>query len=114
MRGLHLMNGPRVYANGVANSFTNGVANGFTNVCANIVTNGFAKAFAFSLTFTLAFVSPSPVSAQIADYRSVVPANAESDAGLFTVHRVGDRLLFEIPDGVLGRDMALMSRYAKV
>jgi hypothetical protein len=50
--------------------------------------------------------------AQTADYRSVVPVSARSDDGLFTVHHVGDRLLFEIPDSLLGRDMALMSRYA--
>lgn len=53
-----------------------------------------------------------PAAAQVGDYRTVVPGSAQSDAGMFDVHRVGDQLLFEIPDSLLGRDMALMSRYA--
>lgn len=56
---------------------------------------------------------PLPAAAQSADYRTAVPASARSDDGMFTVHRVDDRLLFEIPDSLLGRDMALMSRYAE-
>jgi hypothetical protein len=55
---------------------------------------------------------PAAAAAQVQPYRSVVPPTARTDAGLFHVHRVNDRLLFEIPDSVLGRDMALMSRYA--
>jgi hypothetical protein len=54
-----------------------------------------------------------PAAAQ-EDYRTVVPATARTDRGLFDVHHVADRLLFEIPDSILGRDMALMSRYASV
>lgn len=45
-------------------------------------------------------------------YRDVVPAGTRTDHGMFDVHFVGERLLFEIPDSLLGRDMALMSRYA--
>ncbi|CAN5709860.1 zinc-dependent metalloprotease [soil metagenome] len=56
----------------------------------------------------------APAAGQMADYRTVVPASAESDAGMFDVHRVADRLLFEIPDSLLGRDMTIMSRYASV
>jgi hypothetical protein len=48
------------------------------------------------------------------EYRDVVPASARSDAGMFDVHRVDDRILFEIPDSLLARDMAVMSRYAQV
>src|SRR5690606_34633265 len=65
------------------------------------------------LAITLA-VAAAPALAQPADYRRAGPATAESDPGLFTVHRVGGTLLFEIPDTILGRDMALMSRYARV
>ncbi len=50
--------------------------------------------------------------AQIKDYQEVVPASAVTDAGLFDVHRHDGRLLFEIPDAMLGRDMIIMSRYA--
>jgi hypothetical protein len=52
----------------------------------------------------------APAYAQVQDYATVVPATADTDPGLFTVHRVGDRLLFEIPDSLFGRDMMLMSR----
>jgi hypothetical protein len=44
----------------------------------------------------------------------VVTAEAVSDDGLFTVHRIGDNVLFEVPDSVLGRDMLLISRIAGV
>jgi hypothetical protein len=62
--------------------------------------------------FVAALALAAPAAAQPAEYRAAVPASARSDAGLFTVHHVGDRLLFEIPDSLLGRDMAVMSRYA--
>lgn len=47
-------------------------------------------------------------------YREVVTEKAVSDSGLFTVHRVDDKLLFEIPDSLLGADMLLISRFAAV
>jgi hypothetical protein len=41
------------------------------------------------------------------------PAPAAGDeSGMFTVHQDGDRIRFEIPDSLLGRDMVVMSRYA--
>ena len=58
-------------------------------------------------------VSPFSVQAQMQEYGEVVPDTADSRQGLFTVHRVGDQLLFEIPDEMLERDMIIMSRYAK-
>jgi hypothetical protein len=57
---------------------------------------------------------PQGVEAQERSYSEVVPASAESQEGLFGVHQVEDRLLFEIPDSIMGRDMAIMSRFAKV
>ena len=47
-------------------------------------------------------------------YDSVVTKKAQTDAGLFAVHRVGDKLLFEIPVELLGRDLLLVSRIARV
>ena len=38
--------------------------------------------------------------------------DAQSDEGLFTVHRKDEDYLFEIPDSLLGRDMLLISRIA--
>ncbi len=64
------------------------------------------------LALAAAFASPG-LDAQMRSYSEVVPASAESRQGLFHVHLVGDRILFEIPDAVLGRDMLIMSRYDK-
>ena len=47
-------------------------------------------------------------------YADVITADAESDAGLFDVHRVDETVYFEIPDSLLGRDMLLVTRIAKV
>ncbi len=59
-------------------------------------------------------VTPRDANAQLETYRAVVPPTARTDSGMFHVHRVDDRLLFEIPDSLLGRDMIIMSRYAGV
>jgi hypothetical protein len=61
----------------------------------------------------LLLMSAAPAAAQVQDYRAVITPAALTDRGLFDVHRVGDRLLFEVPDSVLGRDMAILSRYAQ-
>lgn len=45
-------------------------------------------------------------------YTDVIPAGAVTERGLFHVHRVGDRWYYEIPDSILGREMALLSRMA--
>ena len=55
----------------------------------------------------------APLSAQDQLYGEVVPASAETRPGLFDVHQVEDRILFEIPDSLLGRDMIIMSRMAR-
>ena len=43
-----------------------------------------------------------------------VTEDTVSDAGLFTTHRNEDKVYFEIPDSLFGRDMLLISRVAKV
>jgi len=50
---------------------------------------------------------------KIKPYGEVVTEEAVSDSGLFVVHRVGEKLLFEIPDSMLGREMLLVSRRAR-
>jgi hypothetical protein len=47
-------------------------------------------------------------------YASVVTEDAETDEGLFLVHRVDEKLLFEIPNELLDRDLLLVSRIARV
>ncbi len=67
-----------------------------------------AVAAAFALTSL-----PPQLKAQ-ASYDEVVPESAESHPGLFDVHQVDERLLFEIPDSLLGREMIIMSRFHRV
>lgn len=46
-------------------------------------------------------------------YRSVIKPNAITREGLFTVHKVGDKYFFEIPDSLLGRDLLVVCRIAQ-
>ncbi len=46
-------------------------------------------------------------------YAEVV-GDTEPDSGVFTVHRSDDALLFEIADSLLGRDMLVITRIARV
>ena len=47
-------------------------------------------------------------------YSEIITSKAKSDEGLFTTHRVGDKLYYEIPLSLLDKDMLLVSRIAKV
>lgn len=46
-------------------------------------------------------------------YAEVVTEAAVSDPGLFTVHRLGETVLFEIPDSLFGRDLLSVSQIAQ-
>lgn len=46
-------------------------------------------------------------------YGDVVTGEAVSDSGLFITHRIGSRVLFEIPEKMLGREMIIVSRRAR-
>ena len=47
-------------------------------------------------------------------YSDVITAEAMSDDGVFKVHMVGEKLYYEIPDSLFGRDMYMISRTAKI
>lgn len=47
-------------------------------------------------------------------YSSVITNEAETDSGLVIIHHVDEKYYFEIADSLLGRDMLLISRLAKV
>src|SRR5690606_5714449 len=47
-------------------------------------------------------------------FRQVVPASARVDSGMFIVHRTDDKLFFQVPDSLLGREMLLITRVASV
>jgi hypothetical protein len=46
-------------------------------------------------------------------YDEVITDEATSDAGLFTTHRLDDKLYFEVPDSLLGREILMVSRIAR-
>jgi hypothetical protein len=46
-------------------------------------------------------------------YKDVVTADAKSDKGLFTVHRIDDKVLFEIPTAMYDRDMLWQTEIAQ-
>jgi len=46
-------------------------------------------------------------------YSRVVTSDAESDSGLFTTHRIDEKLLYEIPREALHRDMLLVTQIAQ-
>jgi hypothetical protein len=46
-------------------------------------------------------------------YAEVVTEEAVSDSGMFVVHRIEEKVLFEIPESMLEREMLLVSRRAK-
>jgi hypothetical protein len=49
----------------------------------------------------------------IKPYGKVVTKEAKTDEGLFTVHKVDDKYLYEIPDSLFGREMLMVTRIAK-
>lgn len=57
--------------------------------------------------------TPGPSESPDATYEEALPDGSVPDSGLFVVHRGEGKLLFEIPDSLLGRDMLLISRIAQ-
>jgi hypothetical protein len=50
---------------------------------------------------------------QIRPYDRVITKEAKTDEGVFAVHRIGDRVYYEIPKDKLGRDFLWVSQIAK-
>ena len=50
---------------------------------------------------------------QIRPYDRVITKEAKSDEGIFTVHRIGDRVYYEIPKDRLGREFLWVSQIAR-
>ena len=68
------------------------------------------------LIITSACQTTEPVTepaTQNSSTSGVIPSNATSDDGLFTIYQSGEKIYYDIPDSLLGRDMAIMSRIAK-
>jgi len=62
--------------------------------------------FAFFAVLLAAQDSPKP-------YESVITQEAATQPGVFTVHRVGDKLYYEIPPGALGKEFLWSVRIAR-
>ncbi|HEY0673520.1 MAG TPA: zinc-dependent metalloprotease [Longimicrobiales bacterium] len=56
--------------------------------------------------------APRPAAAQPRPYARVITAEANTRAGLFKTHRIGERLYFEIPRSELNQDMLIITRAA--
>ncbi|HSJ24095.1 MAG TPA: zinc-dependent metalloprotease [Longimicrobiales bacterium] len=56
---------------------------------------------------------PGTGTARVRPYSAVVTRDAETVRGMFVVHRVGDRVLFEIPPSELERDQLAVGRYVR-
>ena len=54
-----------------------------------------------------------PTEPEIRPYERVITKDAKSDDGIFTVHRIKDRVLYEIPKDKLGREFLWVSQIAK-
>ena len=46
-------------------------------------------------------------------YKQVIDSTAATKVGLHTVHKVGDKYYFEIPDSLIGREIIAVTRYSK-
>ena len=57
---------------------------------------------------------PALKPGELKAYKDVITAEAKSDPGIFTVHRIGDKILFEIPAAMLGKEMLTTTEIAQV
>jgi hypothetical protein len=49
----------------------------------------------------------------VKEFSEVIPADAKTDKGLFTVYKTGDKYYYEIPDSLLGREMLVITRFTQ-
>ncbi len=57
--------------------------------------------------------APPPQRSGPRPYKEVITEKAQTDEGLFKVHRLDDKWYFEVPDSLLGRDILVVSRISK-
>ncbi|WP_262250226.1 zinc-dependent metalloprotease [Parapedobacter soli] len=56
--------------------------------------------------------SSGPVLSGNKSFTEIIPANANSQYGMLSVHEVGGKIYLEIPDSLLGRDILTINRIA--
>ncbi len=57
--------------------------------------------------------APEPKKGDIQPYEKVITKDAETDEGLFHLHKVEDKHFYEIPDSLFNREMLMVSRISK-
>lgn len=73
-----------------------------------------AQQEATKTTPTVTGSTPPPTTkAAPKPYKDVITAKAKTTVGLFTVHKIDDKVYFEIADSILNRDILIVSRLAK-
>lgn len=55
---------------------------------------------------------PAPGGGEMKKYSEVITKDAESDEGLFNVHKVDDKFYYEVPESLLDLEMLLVTRVA--
>ncbi len=58
-------------------------------------------------------VRKESISSKIKSYEQVLTKEAVSQKGLFSVHQVGEKYYFEIPDSLLNREILVVTRFVK-
>lgn len=56
---------------------------------------------------------PKPKKGDIQPYADVITKEAQSDEGLFTVHKIDDSFFYEIPDLLFDKEMLMVTRISK-
>jgi len=56
---------------------------------------------------------PKPKKGAIKPYAEVITKDAQSDEGLFTVHKIDDSFFYEIPDVLFDQEMLMVTRISK-
>jgi hypothetical protein len=62
---------------------------------------------------TAAPTSRSSANSGPRPYSEVITANAKTDRGLITTHKVDDKYYFEVPDSILGREILVVNRISR-
>ncbi|MFM6976958.1 MAG: zinc-dependent metalloprotease [Sphingobacteriaceae bacterium] len=57
--------------------------------------------------------APASAKPGIKPYKEVITDKAKTDKGLFKVHQLDGKYFYEIPDSLFGREMLVVTRYAK-
>ena len=57
--------------------------------------------------------APKPKKGDIQPYAKVITKDAQTDEGLFHLHKVDDKHYYEIPDSLFNREMLMVSRISK-